>query len=80
MSCFLFAAILKTDKDGKQYIEYQQKYVYLSSEPYRYSCQPFSKRQNLDSSKLKQFAEGNFEIDKNGRKFFRWVENTVGKR
>ena len=33
----------------------------------------------LDSSKLKVFAEDNFKFDKNGRKFFKWVENIVGK-
>ena len=39
----------------------------------------FPKWQNLDSSKLKEFAEDNFKFDENGRKFFQWVENTVGK-
>ena len=34
---------------------------------------------NLDSSKLKEFADDNFRFDKNGRKLFKWVENTVGK-
>ena len=34
---------------------------------------------NLDSSKLKDFAEGNFKFDKNGRKLSKPVENTVGK-
>ena len=29
--------------------------------------------------KFKQSADDNFEIDKNTRKFFKWVENTVGK-
>ena len=33
----------------------------------------------LDSSKLKDFADNNFKFDKNGRKFFKWEENTVGK-
>ena len=33
----------------------------------------------LDSSKLKELAEDNFEFDENGRKFFKRVENTVGK-
>ena len=40
---------------------------------------PFPKRQILDSSKLKEFADDNFEFDENGRKFSRWMENTVGK-
>ena len=40
---------------------------------------PFPKRQILDLSKLKEFADDNFKFDENGRKFFRRVENTVGK-
>ena len=40
---------------------------------------PFPKRQILDSSKLKEFAVNNFELNENGRKFSRWLENTVGK-
>ena len=40
---------------------------------------PFPKPQTLDSSKLKEFADDNFEFDKNGRKLSRRVENTVGK-
>ena len=39
----------------------------------------FPKRQILDSSKLKKFADDNFNFDENGRKFFKRVENTVGK-
>ena len=39
----------------------------------------FPKRQILDFSKLKEFADENFELDENGRKFFKRVENTVGK-
>ena len=38
-----------------------------------------SKRENLDSSKLKGFADDNFEFDKNGGKFSKHGENTVGK-
>ena len=41
--------------------------------------QPFAKRQILDSSKLKEFADNNFKFDKNGRKLSKWVENTEGK-
>ena len=29
--------------------------------------------------KLKEFADNNFEFNKNGRKFSKWVENNVGK-
>ena len=37
---------------------------------------PFPKRQLLDSSKLKEFADNNFEFN---RKFSKWVENSVEK-
>ena len=40
---------------------------------------PFPKQQISDSPKQKEFADNNFEFDKNGRKFFKRVENTVGK-
>ena len=33
----------------------------------------------LDYSKLKEFADENFIFDANGRKFFKRVENNVGK-
>ena len=33
----------------------------------------------LDSSKLKEFADDNFNFDENSRKFSKRVENTVGK-
>ena len=39
----------------------------------------FKKRQVLDSSKLKQFADDNFKFDENGGHFSRKIENTVGK-
>ena len=34
---------------------------------------------NLESTKLKQSADDNFEFDEDTRKFSEWVENTVGK-
>ena len=40
---------------------------------------PITRRQILDSSKLKEFAEDNFKFDKYGRKLSKRVENTVGK-
>ena len=38
-----------------------------------------SKRQILDSSKLKEFADNNSKFDENGGKLSKKVENTVGK-
>ena len=39
----------------------------------------FPKQQILDSSKLKDFADDNPELDDNGEKLSKKVENTVGK-
>ena len=39
----------------------------------------FPKRQSLDSFKLSEFADDNFKLDENSRKFSRQVENNVGK-
>ena len=38
-----------------------------------------SQLQILDSAKLKQFLDDNFTFDENGRKFTKWIENTVEK-
>ena len=41
--------------------------------------EPFSKRQILDPSKWKEFADYNSKFDENGKKLSKRVENTVGK-
>ena len=41
--------------------------------------QTFPKRQILDASKLKEFADNNFKFDENGRKFSKSIENIVRK-
>ena len=38
-----------------------------------------SQTTNLDAPKLKEFVDDNFRIDENGVKFFKRVENAVGK-
>ena len=38
-----------------------------------------TKRQILDSSKLKEFADDNFKFDEHAKKLSKWVENTMGK-
>ena len=43
------------------------------------SSKPFPKRHILDSSKLKEFADHNFNFYENGRKFSEPVENSVEK-
>ena len=40
---------------------------------------PLPNNKTLDLSKLKEFAEENFEFDKNGRKFSKRAENIVEK-
>ena len=40
---------------------------------------PFTRRQILDRSKMKQSADDNLKFDKNSRKSSKWKENTVGK-
>ena len=54
--------------------EYQQKH-----EVSHVVFQRFLKQQILHGSKLKEFADSNFKFNKNGRKFLKLVENTVGK-
>ena len=44
-----------------------------------YTDKPITRRQILDSSKLKEFADDNFKFYENGRKLSKQVENTVGK-
>ena len=50
------------------------KLIVRPGDPY-----PITRRQILDSSKLKGFADDSFKFDENGRKLSKWVENTVGK-
>ena len=40
---------------------------------------PFPKRQILDSSKLKEFADDNIKFNENGMKFLKRAEITAGK-
>ena len=46
---------------------------------FSFGKEPITRRQILDSSKLKEFADDNFRFDENGRKLSKQVENTVGK-
>ena len=41
--------------------------------------EPITRRQILDSSKLKEFADDNLKFDGNGKKLSKSVENTLGK-
>ena len=53
--------------------------IYTTNHYNRCLIKPLNKQQILDASKLKEFADKNFEFDKNDRKFTNIVENTVGK-
>ena len=46
---------------------------------FRSEFNPLPNDKILDFSNLKEFAEDKFKFDENGRKFFKWVENTVEK-
>ena len=45
----------------------------------KFRLYPITRQQNLDSSKLKEFADDNFKFEKNGSKLSKRVENIVGK-
>ena len=51
----------------------------MKTQDYLGKYSPFPIQQILNSSKLKEFADNNFEFDHNDRKLSRWLENTVGK-
>ena len=59
-------------------------YVKLHMKNTEYSSlhvsEPFPNQQILNSSKLQEFADDNFKSNENGRKFSKWLENTVEKR
>ena len=44
-----------------------------------YEVNPLPDDKILDRSKLKEFADDNFEFDENGRKLSKRVESTVGR-
>ena len=46
---------------------------------YKINVNPFLNGKFLTLSKPIVFADENFRFDENGRKFFKQVENTVGK-
>ena len=43
---------------------------------YYFAYKPITRRQILDSTKLKEFADDNFKFEENGRKISKQVENT----
>ena len=57
----------------------QRKYLLKKDRCQLFAYLPFLKRQILDFSKQKEFADNSYKFDENGRKFSNRVENTVGK-
>ena len=51
----------------------------ISSDLINISSYAYPKWQILDPLKLKEFADYNFKFEEIGRKFFKWLENTMGK-
>ena len=72
----MFHKLLFIETSGSVFIHHSEKHSKLYSTEF---CQPITRRQILDSSRLKEFADDNFEFDKNGRKLSKRLENTVGK-
>ena len=62
----------------KRYAGIRSEYTYIT-EMHNFETWLFPKRTILEASKLKEFANHYFKLDENGRKFSKWVENTVGK-
>ena len=52
---------------------------FFKSSALKWFFNPFPNDNILDWFKMKEFADDNFKFDLNGRKFKKWVENTVGK-
>ena len=53
--------------------------INISSDLINILSYSFHKRKIVDPLKLREFADDNFKFDENGRKFSKWLENTVGK-
>ena len=66
----------KGENDGNQHFLH---FPQFSKGVFSRVINPITRRQILDSSKLKEFADDNFTFDENGRKLFKQIENTVGK-
>ena len=62
-------SILEGNKDCHLQIHLRKQLIYYVN----------PKRQILDSPKLEEFVNNKFRFDENGRKFSKWIENTVGK-
>ena len=59
-------------------LTFQYKW-FLIPQQHNPTFKSFPKREILDSSKIKVFADDNFKFYENGRKFSKWLENKGGK-
>ena len=50
----------------------------LSGDKFWAFFNPLPNDKILDRSKLTEFADDNFKVDENGRKFSKWIKITVG--
>ena len=73
-----FAVVFCKERSGT-WNEIQCKSIFKQYLPWHKLIINPSKWQILDSSKLTEFADDNFEFNENGAKISKRVENTVGK-
>ena len=59
--------------EGLKPCGFQVKYMYTLKTAF------LDKQETFKPLQQKEFADGNFKFDENGRKFSRWVETIVGK-
>ena len=81
----------KVDENGRKFSKWIENTVgkreIALAEQFLLFPQCFQKAYTADTYKLglvwervKEFADNNFEFDENGRKFYKRVENSVGKK
>ena len=63
---------------GDNVLSFQKKFLFDCRLWGQLNFYPITRRQILDSSKLKEFADDNMKLDENGRQLSKRVENTEG--
>ena len=71
--CQMFQIVSKTDLNHKKSVQISYTMIRVQIPVV------FPKRQMLNSSKMKEFADDNFKFDENVREFFIREKNTAGK-
>ena len=59
--------------------QYFKNLMIISPDLINISSYAFPKQRILDPLKLKEFEDDDFKFEEIGRKFSKWLENTVGK-